>query len=36
MEAAMFAFLKDMIAMLALCGFSVAALAWMDFATRLV
>jgi hypothetical protein len=32
----MLAFVKDLLAMLALCGFSVASLAWMDFASRLV
>jgi hypothetical protein len=32
----MFAFVKDFLALVALCGFSVSALTWMDVASRLV
>lgn len=32
----MIAFVKDMLAMAALCGFSVASLTWVDIAARLV
>lgn len=32
----MLAFLKDAMAMVALCGFTGATLAWMDMASRLV
>ena len=32
----MLAFVKDLLAMLALGGFSLASLTWMDFAVRLV
>jgi hypothetical protein len=32
----MLAFVKDLLAVVALCGFSVASLTWMDFAVRLV
>jgi len=32
----MLTFLKDAMAMLALCGFTGATLAWMDMASRLV
>ena len=32
----MIAFVKDILAMIALCGFSVASLAWVDIAARLV
>lgn len=35
-EVSMLSFLKDMMAFLALAGFSVASLAWMDMASRLV
>lgn len=32
----MLVFVKDMLAMVALCGFSGAAMCWMDMASRLV
>lgn len=32
----MLVFVKDLLAMVALCGFSVASLAWVDIAARLV
>lgn len=32
----MFAFVKDLLAFIALAGFSVASLTWMDIASRLV
>ncbi len=32
----MLAFLKDMLAFVTICGFSVASLTWMDIAARLV
>lgn len=32
----MLTFLKDMLAFAAICGFSVASLAWVDIASRLV
>jgi hypothetical protein len=35
-EMKMLGFVKDLLAMVALCGFSVTALTWMDVATRLV
>jgi hypothetical protein len=35
-EVSMLAFVKDLLAMLALGGFSLASLTWMDFAVRLV
>ena len=35
-EVQMLTFLKDAMAMVALCGFTGATLAWMDMASRLV
>jgi len=35
-EIYMLAFLKDMLAFVTICGFSVASLTWMDIAARLV
>jgi len=35
-EVKMLTFLKDAMAMVALCGFTGATLAWMDMASRLV
>jgi hypothetical protein len=35
-EVEMLGFVKDMLAMVALCGFSGATLCWMDMASRLV
>jgi hypothetical protein len=35
-EVEMLTFLKDAMAMVALCGFTGATLAWMDMASRLV
>jgi hypothetical protein len=35
-EVVVLAFLKDLLAIVALGGFSVASLTWMDFAVRLV
>ena len=32
----MLSFVKDLFAIVALCGFSFASLTWMDFAVRLV
>jgi hypothetical protein len=32
----MLAFVKDALAMVALCGFSVASITWVDIAARLV
>lgn len=32
----MLTFVKDLLAFVALCGFSVSALTWMDVATQLV
>ncbi len=36
MEVEMLGFVKDMMALVALCGFTGATLAWMDMASRLV
>jgi hypothetical protein len=36
METEMLTFLKDAMALVALCGFTGAAMAWMDMASRLV
>ena len=35
-EVLMLTFVKDMMALVALCGFTGATLAWMDMASRLV
>ena len=35
-EVEMLGFVKDMMAMVALCGFTGAAMCWMDMASRLV
>ena len=35
-EVPMLAFVKDLVALATLCGFSVASLTWMDMAARLV
>ncbi|HWV01898.1 MAG TPA: hypothetical protein VN109_12085 [Devosia sp.] len=35
-ETKMLTFLKDAMALMALCGFTGAAIAWMDMASRLV
>jgi hypothetical protein len=36
LEIKMLVFVKDLLAMLALCGFSAASLAWMDAVARLL
>ena len=35
-EVEMLGFVKDMMALIALCGFTGATMAWMDMASRLV
>ena len=36
LEVPMLSFVKDLLAFVTICGFSVASLTWMDIATRLV
>jgi hypothetical protein len=36
LEVAMLSFVKDLLAFVTICGFSVASLTWMDIAARLV
>ena len=36
LEVPMLSFVKDLLAFVALCGFSVGSLTWMDIAARLV